>query len=412
MVAVVILAALGVAGYFATRERTGAAGLPMTPETAEESAVSASINAFGIDLYRELAHGDENLVVSPFSASTALSMAYVGAREDTEAQMRAALRYTVGQDQVPAAYEGMLRELGVAGGRKNPALIMANSLWVQRRYRLLDPFVSTLKINYGAAPQPVDFRSGDKARRTINGWIDKRTRGQIRELIGDNGLPRKTRLTVVNALYFNGAWLEPFERADTDDAPFTLLNGNKVQVPTMRQTGAFDYMETKDLQVLRLWYKGRTLTMTILLPRKLDGLSALEKSLTAEALDEWWTGPVLVDMAEVALPRYRASSRFNLKEAMESLGMKDAFVWGTADFSGMTLEEPLFLYAVWHQAVIEVNEEGTRAAAATAVPAPASAPMPEPSPPRLVADHPFMYLIRDMRTGAILFMGRVTNPRG
>jgi len=212
---------------------------------------------------------------------------------------------------------------------------------------------------------------------------------------------------LTNAIYFKGKWATQFKPEQTKDAPFTLSGGDKVNVPMMSQTGKFSYMETDDLQVLEQPYVNNDLSMVILLPKKPDGVNGLEKEMTGENLSGW-LAKLRKREVQVSLPRFKMTSEFSLAETLGSMGMPDAFS-AKADFSGMTSNRELFISAVVHKAYVEVNEEGTEAAAATGVTMQLTS-IPAP-PPVFKADHPFVFLIRDNQTGSILFIGRTANPK-
>jgi serpin B len=215
-----------------------------------------------------------------------------------------------------------------------------------------------------------------------------------------------TRLVLTNAIYFKGKWATPFKPEQTQEAPFTLLSGEKVNVPMMHQTAHFGYMETDTIQVLELPYVNNDLSMVILLPKKPDGVNELEKGLTSETITGWLAG-LRKREVQVYVPRFKLTSEFSLAETLSAMGMPDAFST-KADFSGITGNRDLFISAVVHKAYVEVNEEGTEAAAATGVAMKLTAVAPPP--PVFRADHPFVFLIRDNQTGSILFLGRTANP--
>ncbi|GAI76663.1 unnamed protein product, partial [marine sediment metagenome] len=263
--------------------------------------------------------------------------------------------------------------------------------------------------NYDGRLSEVDFAGAtETARKTINAWVEKKTKDKIKELLKPGVLNRLTRLVLTNAIYFKGNWDSQFEKARTQPAPFTLTDGKKVNVPMMNQTEKFKYTEAESFQALELPYVDNELSMVILLPKETDGLSDFEKTLTAGNLSEW-LGKLRKRKVIVSVPKFRMTSQFSLAAVLKSMGMTDAFVPDAADFSGMNGKRDLFISAVIHKAYVEVNEEGTEAAAATGVVIGVTS-MPA-RPPVFRADHPFLFLIRDNRTGSILFIGRVMNPK-
>jgi len=381
-----------------------------------------SSNAFAVSLYGKLAAGEGNLFCSPSSIHTALAMTFAGAAGKTAEQMQKALclpeRLWVvegsaaelpwAQNRLHAGYRHLLSELKPAkeAGYK---LNVANALWGQKGYPWLAEFLKVTKDNYGAGLREVDFSDTEHARNTINRWVEEQTKDKIKDLLAKGVLNSYTRLVLTNAIYFKGDWQTQFDEKFTKDAPFKLASGGEVQVPMMFQEATFRYTEDKDLQVLRMPYAGDELAMIVILPRAIDGLAEFEKTLSSTKLRN------LIDImpkkkVRVFLPRFKMTSQFSLARTLSEMGMKDAFVPDTADFSGMNGRRDLFISAVVHKAFVDVNEEGTEAAAATGVAISVTSVRIE-KPPEFRADHPFLFLIRHERTGAILFIGRVMNPK-
>ena len=375
----------------------------------DRTAVVEGNSAFALDLYAKLKEQEGNLFFSPFSISTALAMTHTGARSETAAQMEKVLHFDIGQERLHPAFKALIEDLNARQQKGGYELSVANALWGQRGYGFLMEFLDLTVDNYGAGLREVDFVGDTEgARQTINGWVEKETREKIKNLIPPGVLDALTRLVLTNAIYFKGDWAAQFDKEATHDAPFTLLDGKKVEVPMMRQTEKFGYMETEGFQALELPYVKDELSMIVLLPRKVDGLAELEKSLTAENLAKW-----LPELRKrrviVELPKFKMTSQFSLAKVLRSMGMTDAFSLPPADFSGMNGKKDLFISAVIHKAYVDVNEEGTEAAAATGVVMQLTA---APTPPVLFrADHPFLFLIRDNRSGSILFLGRMINPK-
>ncbi len=405
--------------------RSGPAARPETA-AADLAAAAAGNNRFALDLYARLAteKKGENLFCSPFSISGALAMTSAGARGDTAAQMRKALHFTLKDEQLHPALGALIHDLNAAGEKGKFQLSVANALWAEKTHKFLPAFLDVNRRCYGAGLKTLDFKKDTEgARKTINAWVEKQTRDKIKELLRPGVLDEGTRLVLTNAVYFKGDWLSKFEKKETKDAPFHLTAGKSVKLPTMFQDGGFRYMKGDDFQLLELPYAGCWLSMVILLPKKIDGLAALEKSLTAEKLAEWtgssfphaqWT--VLHHRrVKVHLPRFKMISQFRLEKTLAALGMTDAFTM-KADFSGMDgipaeSDDSLYISAVVHKAFVEVNEEGSEAAAATAVVMDPKNGHSTPPPPNVFrADHPFLFLIRDRKSGSILFIGRVMNP--
>ena len=374
---------------------------------ADKTEAARGNNAFAIDLYHKLATKEGNLFLSPASISTALAMTYAGARGETANEMAKTLHFTLDEPKLHPALGDILFDLNAQGKSQGNKLSVANALWAQKGQAFQPEFVKLNKDNYGAGLNEVDFQKAtEQARQTINAWVAKQTQDKIKDLLAEGFLTPQTRLVLTNAIYFKGKWDNKFMKEATRDAPFQMNAKDKVNVPLMTQTEKFNYFDGGTFQALQLPYEGKDLSMVILLPQKVDGLAALEKSLTAEQLTTW-LGKLHKKEVIVSLPRFQLTSEFSLKETLSQLGMPLAFS-PKADFSGIDGEKDLYLSAVVHKAFVDVNEEGTEAAAATAVGIKAlAAPA---SPPIFRADHPFVFLIRDERTGSILFLGRLVHP--
>lgn len=370
---------------------------------------------FAFDLYRYLRQGkgDDNLFYSPYSISLALAMTYAGARGETERQMAETLHFTLPQERLHPTFNSLDLELASRGegaeGKDGEGfrLNIANAIWGQEGYEFLPEFLDTLAENYGAGLRLLDFAGdAEAARITINDWVSEQTEGRIEDLLPQGVIDALTRLVLTNAIYFNAAWANPFEEAITADGTFHLLDGGEATASMMRQTESFGYTEGEGYQAAELPYDGRELSMVILLPE------AGEFEPFDDSLDAGRVNGILKDLAyrQVALtmPKFEFESDLSLAETLAAMGMPDAFT-GAADFSGMTSARDLFISNVIHKAFVSVDEAGTEAAAATAVIMKGlSAAVEEPV--EVTVDHPFIFLIRDIETGTILFVGRVTNP--
>jgi len=388
--------------------------MPDRPETFSEAIMD-----FAVALYRQLRQRRGNLAFSPFSIRAALGMAYAGARGETAAQMREALRAPSLEERMHATSSEIIRRLGAAGGGEHE-MTVANSLWGQSGSPLRPEFLDLIARHYGGGVNVVDFRHrAEEARAAMNRWVEDRTRQRIRELISPGALNDLTRLVILNAVYFKGAWTLPFEEADTRDEPFHLEGGETVQAPLMRQLERVGYMEAPGYQAVDLLYRGGGLLMLVLLPDRKDGLRDLEEALTARMLDDCLTRSSH-RVVDLFLPRFRITwGAEDLCGPLTALGMPLAFVPFEADFSGINGVEPpaedsLFIAAVFHKAFVETNEKGTEAAAATAIFGELGASLQAPSRPPPIpvfrADHPFLFAIVERKSGAILFLGRVADP--
>jgi len=389
----------------------------------DEKLVVAGNNRFALQLYQKLRGGDGNLFFSPYSISTALAMTCAGARGQTETQMAETLGFAtsaevlarIGASGKPLtrqefahAFGHIIKGLNARGDEAQYQLRVANALWGQKDYEFLSSFTKRIETAYGGKLKELDFvTAAEQARRTINAWVEKQTNDKIKDLIRPGVLDAMTRLVLTNAIYFKGNWASQFDEDRTREAPFTVRDGEKIQAPMMNQRARFGYAETETLQVLELPYVGEELSMVILLPKETDGIDALEGDLTAENLATW-LGRIRKREVIASIPKFKMTSKFSLASVLASMGMPLAFT-RNADFSGMTGKRDLFISAVIHQAYVDVNEEGTEAAAATAVTMKLTSIGPDRTPV-FRADHPFLFMIRDAKSNSILFLGRVENP--
>lgn len=364
-------------------------------------------NQFAIDLYSRLCTEPGNLFFSPNSISTALAMTYAGAKADTESQMADVLHLDLRQDRLHPAFSALLNRLQ-GRQKKGIEINLANRLWGQAGYDFLPSFLQTTEQHYAAELGQVDFiRQTEAARQAINAWVEEQTNRKITDLIPPGVLDDLTRLVLTNAIYFKGSWASQFDKKSTQDAPFHLSADEKVDVPMMFQEEEFQYGAVDDVQIIELPYVGNELSMLALLPKEVDGLPSLEEKLTVDNLGKW-SSALRKQNVDVYLPKFTMSSQFSLNSVLQSMGMTAAFDADQADFSGMIGRQELYLTAVVHKAFVDVNEEGTEAAAATgAVVGVTSVQIT----PKFRADHPFVFLIRDNQNGSILFMGRLANPK-
>jgi serpin B len=367
---------------------------------------------FALALYQVLRKDRDNLFYSPYSISVALAMTYAGARGETERQMADALHYTLPQDRLHPAFNALDLALASRGeGAKGTdeqgfRLHIANALWGQTGYTFVQAFLDVLAVNYGAGLRLLDFAADpEKARVAINDWVSEQTESRIKDLIPAGAIDTLTRLVLTNAIYFNAAWYMPFHEESTEDGPFHLLDGSEVTVPMMKQTESFGYSAGKGYQAVELLYDGRELSMVLLVPDA-GAFETFEDTLDVDRVES-----ILKDLAptQVALsmPKFKVESSFSLVDALTALGMPDAFT-DRADFSGMTGNRELSISDVVHKAFVSVDEKGTEAAAATAVIMKLTAAPAEPV--SVTLDRPFIFAIRDMETGALLFVGRVLDP--
>jgi len=369
-------------------------------------------NSFAFDLYQVLRQSGENLFYSPYSISEALAMTYAGARGGTEKDMAGALHFTLAQDRLHPAFNSLDLQLKQRGegakGKDNEGfrLNVVNAIWGQKDYQFLGQFLDVLAENYGAGLRLLDFISEtEPSRIMINKWVSDQTEERIKDLIPQGVIDELTRLVLTNAIYFNAAWQYPFEETATADGLFFLLNGSNVTVPLMRQTESLRYTEGTNYQAVELPYDGRELSMVILLP-KAGQFEVFEQSLDAVVvkgiIDRLEGGQVALTM-----PKFEYEYSLGLKKALTTLGMGVAFT-PDADLSGMDGKRDLLIQDVIHKAFVSVDEAGTEAAAATAVIVGTTSVPAQPVEVKI--NRPFIFLIRDIPTGSMIFVGRVLNP--
>lgn len=370
---------------------------------------------FAINLYKQLSNSKGNIFFSPFSISTAVSIVYSGARGNTESQIKQVFHFLPDQNSQHQAYGKILKSYQqsdpAASRWQTFKLNIANAVWVEKQYKFLKSFLDVAEANYGSVLFNVDFKNAfESARKQINKWVEEQTKGKIKDLIGPNVLNSSTRFVITNAIYFKGKWKNTFRKSATTPKDFYITPTSLVKVPMMSQTDDFKYMENASFQMLEMPYEFCSIAMYVILPKKLDGLSDVEASLTSAVLNNSFKS---LETREVvtSFPKYKIDSQFELSKILSKMGMPDAFVFGKADFSGINGNKELYISTVIHKAFVDVDEEGTEAAAATAIAGVAGCAMPEPKPKvEFNANHPFIYLIRDSKNETILFMGRIKKP--
>ena len=380
----------------------------------DQAELAAGNRAFAFNLYQQVRDWDGNIFYSPHSISLALAMTYAGARDETEQQMADALRFTLPQDRLHPAFNAL--DLELAGRGENTSgtdgdefrLNIVNRIWGWIDYEFLSEFLDTLAENYGAELSLLDFVGAPEASRiAINDWISDQTEGRIEDLIPPGSITPLTRLVLTNAIYFLGAWSHPFDEAATRDQPFYLLDGSQVDAAMMRQGETFGYAAGDGYQAVELPYEGNELSMVILLPDA-GRFEEFDAALEAARVET-----ILQDLnyraINLSMPKFTFEWEVGLASVLSAMGMPIAFDAFNADFSGMTDVEQLYISGVIHKAFVAVDEEGTEAAAATAVVVGTTSVEPEPELV-VTVDRPFVFLIRDVETEAILFVGRVMDP--
>ena len=382
------------------------AGVP-----AEEiNELTANDAAFAFDLLGK-AGGNDNFFMSPHSISIALAMTYGGAREETAKQMKDALHFDLAPERLHPTFGALDLALAARNGKSVPSgqafeLHVINSLWGQRDYVFLAPYLDLLAENYGAGLSLLDFvADAEGSRQAINGWVSDQTRTRIPELIPMGIIGAETVLVLTNAIYFAASWKDRFEPADTTDAPFTKLDGSSITAPLMHQVKEHRYAEGDGWQALELVYSGDDVSMLVVLPAT-GTFEDIRSKLDALNLTGIVAG-LRTRLVDVSLPRFRFSTQLGVKPALQALGMTDAFQGGIADFSGMDGTRALVIQDVIHEAFVAVDEKGTEAAAATAVIVGRTS---APERATFKVDRPFLVLVRDNPTGAVLFLGQVMSP--
>jgi serpin B len=381
--------------------------------SADLQSLADGNSAFAWNLYQQLIKNDKgNLFYSPYSLSLALAMAYAGAKGETARQMADTLHFTLPPDKLAEAFNYVALELAKRALMKDLAgkdgngfrLNVVDDAWGQKNYTFLDSYLDILAENYGAGLRTLDFaKDPEGSRQAINQYIADATEGRIKDLIPPGAIDPLTLLVLTDAIYFNAAWMFPFNEQSTRDGEFNLADGTKLTVPMMRQTENYKYYNGSGYQVVELPYVGNVMAMDILVPDQ-GQFSAFEKGLNATLVKDI-TAKLSSTMINFAMPRWEFDSQFSLKQALSAMGMPAAF--DGADFSGIDGKNDLYISGVIHKAFVSVDEKGTEAAAASAVIMAGAAPA---KPVALTVDRPFIFLIRDIPTGEVLFVGRVMNP--
>ncbi|RMZ48762.1 serpin family protein [Candidatus Marinimicrobia bacterium PRS2] len=365
-------------------------------------------NRFAINLYSQYKSEEGNIFFSPFSISTAMAMVYEGAEGKTAKEIKSVFGFPKYDNSRRNQYSNLLSEINKKD--KEYALKTANALWAQQDFQFLDEYLTTVEKYYGGKTTNLDFKNEpDSSRLIINNWVEDKTNNKIKDLFPKGSIHSLTRLVLTNAIYFKAKWLIQFDADKTSDENFRVNPDKSIKVPMMQPTSqksTFNYTQNKDLQILEMPYAGEDLSMLILLPLD-DDIEVLENSFTIEKLTEWKKS-LRKRRVKIYIPKFKFETKYFMKNTLINLGMPTAFT-DSADFSGMTGTKDLKIDKVIHQAFIEVNEEGTEAAAATGIGMMMLTSLPPPTP-IFKADHPFIFIIQQKDTGNILFMGRVSNP--
>ncbi len=374
---------------------------------AREAQVEAD-NRFSVELYRAIADARTNQIASPYSIATAFAMLREGARGETRDELSRALHLEGDAAPGQRALASRIDAIGQSG----VTLRVANRIFVDEGLHVLDAFRDTLAERYRAPFEALAFRTApEPAREHINGWIAERTNDRIRDLLPSGSIASDTRLVLTNAVYFHGDWATPFAREQTRPLPFHVDDRTEALVPMMQDTRRLAIAREADVTIGQIPYAGGALAMVVVVPEARDGLPALLESLDEGALARWTAALHERDDVQIILPRFRVAptESVDLIPTMRQLGVTRVFSPEGADLTGITSDRPpLFVSAALHRAFVEVNEEGTEAAAATAISANV---MGLAERPALIADHPFLFFIRDVESGLVLFLGHVVDPR-
>ncbi|XP_058413256.1 serpin B10 [Diceros bicornis minor] len=395
-------------------------------------SLAKSINQFALEFSKKLAESAEgkNIFFSPWGISTSLAMVYLGTKCTTAAQIAQVLQFTRDQDitshpesekkrkmelnsseveEIHSDFQMLISEIK----KRSKAYILktANRIYAEKTYPFHVKYLEDMRTYFGAEPQSVNFlEAPDQVRKEINSWVESQTEGKILNLLPDDAVDSDTRMVLVNALYFKGIWEHQFLVQDTMEKPFRInkTTSKPVQMMSMKEKLQVFHIENPQAIGLQLYYKSRDLSLLILLPEDISGLDQLEKAITYEQLSEW-TSADMMELYDVQLylPKFKLEEAYDLKSALSSMGMRDAFNQSRADFSRMSMLRNLFLSNVFHKSVVEINEQGTEAAAGTGSEVGFRIRLPTIE---FNADHPFLFFIRHNKTNSILFYGRFCSP--
>ncbi|MBI9019446.1 MAG: serpin family protein [Phycisphaerae bacterium] len=377
----------------------------------QNHAVQAN-NEFALRLYDKLNTSKEfksnsgNLFYGPYSITTALAMTYNGAAGNTKTEMARALNFILDDTELNQALAAIAKSMADNNKAKTYELDIANALWLNNKESFLKDFINTNQKYYDTAIKKLDFYAkAEESAAAINKWCADNTNDKIKKIVEADNV-RQAALVLTNAIYFKGKWAIPFDPKKTHEQDFYINPETKVKTPLMYQKESFLFYSDATAQLIELPYKGDNIVMNLIMPtdRQVD-ISAIEKSLTAAKLDEYFK-KMKIQKVRVSIPKFTMNFQAGLIETFKSMGMKDAFT-SKADFSGINGHNNLLISDILHKSFVEVNEEGTEAAAVTAVVMTKSA---MPRMPSFVADRPFIFIIRDKGTGSILFIGKLSDP--
>ena len=375
----------------------------------DSSDTVGAANQFAFELYNQYKNTNDNVFFSPYSISSALEMTYEGARGKTASEMQSVFHFSADPNIRIPSFAKLYSQINPQNASYQ--LSTANALWAQKDYPFDANYTKTIETYYGGKTTNLDFVGDTEgSRQTINSWVSSKTANKITELFAKGTLDSSTRLVLTNAVYFKGKWDSPFEKEATQQKDFTTAANSKVQCQMMNKQEDFSYAETADYQAIELPYKNSDLSMIAILP-KTGKMSVMEQKLSGEQFTQI-KNSMSSQLVDVYLPKFKFDTSYNMNNTLSAMGMPTAFDLANADFSGMDGTRNLYIGVVIHKAYVDVNEEGTEAAAATGVAGSLSmaTPMERPQPKIFNADHPFIFAIVHNATGSILFMGKVNDP--
>ena len=382
-----------------------AAGVIQGEPAVIPDAIAAANNGFAVDFYREVSAKDGNIFFSPTSMFVAFSALYEGARGNTADQMQQVFGF---EPDLQARYNATAYLMSsVNRDDQNATLEMANALWPAVQFTPYDSYINTVRDVYLADVERVDFTGGGVDR--INSWASEKTHGKIEEVLTPDAVDASTFLVITNSIYFNGSWTVPFPEEDTVNHDFWRRSSESVKTDFMRVQDRFDYASLDGVQIIRMPYVGDRLSMLVILPNDRDGIGSLESGVSAGQMAQWKQSMQSHEVS-VFMPKFTMETSYSLPAYLGSLGMVDVFDGGLADLSGIAPVDlgALYVSEATQVAYVDVNEVGTEAAAITA--GVVALVSEQPPPPMFIANHPFVFIIQDDESGAILFMGRLSDP--
>lgn len=372
-------------------------------------SLAESNNLFAIDLFKQIQSDSENLIFSPYSIGTVLAMIYSGSGGKTMEEMSEVL-YFPSPELLDPVESGMRESMLETDTMKGTDFRLANAIWAQENFSFLPDYLDRVEKYYDAPLSLMDFvepSNREKSRIKINDWVEEKTNNRIQDLIQPGILDANTRMVLTNAIYFNGGWMFPFDKAATSSALFHPSKQESINTDFMHQSRSYPYYEDKEIQAISLPYKNNRMALMVLLPKSIEGWRMISQVISYERINLVISGLETREV-QLALPKFKSELQLNLRQELTSMGMGTAFS-RNADLSGMTGEKNLYIDEVIHKAFIEVNETGTEAAAATAAIIGLKSGLRD-DPVRFFADHPFVYFLLDQQTGCIIFTGRFVKP--